>query len=87
MKLIGLDYDNTYSDDPELFEGFISAAQKRGHQVFIVTARGPEMPVPVKSCEVFYTDGATKAPFMREQGLDIDIWIDDWPEIIGETRA
>jgi hypothetical protein len=86
MKIFGLDYDNTYSDDPELFELFIKAAQERGHLVFIVTARGPEMPVPVKSCEVFYTDGSAKAAFMKEQGLDVDIWIDDWPEIIGPTR-
>jgi hypothetical protein len=87
MKLIGLDYDNTYSDDPELFEMFIEAAQRRGHLVFIVTARPETQPVPVRSCEVFYTEGAPKAPFMRERGLDIDIWVDDWPEIIGQTRV
>lgn len=86
MKLIAVDYDNTYSDDPELFELFIKAAQERGHLVFIVTARAESQPVPVKSCEVFYTDGANKAPFMREHGLDIDIWVDDWPELIGTTR-
>jgi hypothetical protein len=86
LKTIAVDYDNTYSDDPELFELFIKTAQSRGHIVAIVTARGESQPVPVKSCEVFYTDGALKSPFMREQGLEIDIWIDDWPEIIGPTR-
>lgn len=86
MKLISVDYDDTYSDDPELFESFIKLAQKRGHLVFIVTARNENQHVPIDFCEVFYTNGELKAPYMKSQGLDIDIWIDDWPEIIGPTR-
>ena len=86
MKTIAVDYDDTYSEDPELFELFIQAAQARKHIVVMVTARGENKPVPVTSCEVFYTNGALKAPFMKAQGLEIDIWVDDWPEIIGPTH-
>ena len=86
MKVIAVDYDNTYSADPELFELFIRTAMERKHIVFIVTARPTTNPVPVDVCEVVYTDGALKAPFMKERFMDVDIWIDDWPEIIGPTQ-
>lgn len=84
--VIALDYDNTYSDDPELWDQFIKIAQKRGHVVIGVTFREPhqvvEMPI-----EVFYTSGKFKADYMREVDLEPSIWIDDWPELIGRTRA
>jgi hypothetical protein len=86
MKVIAVDYDDTYTADPELFSSFIKAAQARGHLVVIVTARHSNKPVSVEGCEVFYTDGAPKASHMNAAGLEVDIWIDDWPELIGPTR-
>lgn len=87
MSVISIDYDNTYTEDPEMFEQIMELMRKRGHQPVIVTARNKDKH-PVKSkFEVFYTDGKEKAPFMREAGLEVDIWVDDWPELIGKTRV
>ena len=86
MNVISLDYDDTYTADPELFKAFADLAKSRGHIVVIVTARKESMPIPDVGCEVFYTNGKPKAQFMREQGLAVDIWVDDWPEVIGATR-
>lgn len=86
MKVISIDYDDTYTEDPELFEAFIQLAKSRGHVVVMCTGRNWGMKVPVSSCEVFYTGGLPKAEFMKSQGLEVDIWVDDWPEIIGVTR-
>lgn len=83
--VIALDYDNTYSDDPVLWDGFIELAQKRKHIVVGVTFRRPDQPVDMP-IEVFYTSGVLKADYMREVGLEPSIWIDDWPELIGNTR-
>jgi hypothetical protein len=86
MPLVfALDYDNTYSDDPELWDVFIGEAQKRGHVVVGVTFRRPDQPVEMP-VEVFYTAGTFKADYMREVGLEPSVWIDDWPELIGRTR-
>lgn len=85
MKIIGVDYDDTYTDMPELLEAFMQSATRAGHQVFIVTYRTPADTIK-SDWEVFYTSGTPKARYMREQGLDVDIWIDDYPELIGETH-
>ena len=88
MKIIALDYDDTYTSDPDLWDAFVALAQARGHAIVCVTFRFPTMPIerPIPGVEVFYTGGAPKARYMEEQQLKPDIWIDDWPELIGVTR-
>lgn len=36
---IGLDYDGTFTADPDLWRQFVSDCQRRGHSVICVTAR------------------------------------------------
>ena len=83
--IIALDHDETYTKDPELFDSFIELCKARKHIVVIVTYRKPEQKID-HSIEVFYTSGKPKAEYMREQCFEPDIWIDDWPELIGKTR-
>jgi len=82
---IALDYDHTYTADPELWDKFIEQAQLFGHDVHIVTMRYPEEQVrhdvPV-GCEVHYTSRQGKRRFMQNIGREFDIWIDDLPEFI-----
>ena len=85
MKIIGVDYDDTYSEMPELFDLFMEAAKAKGHVPVIVTFRYPEDEINVP-WEVFYTSGTPKANFMRDCGMEVDIWIDDYPELIGQTH-
>lgn len=83
--VIALDYDNTYSDDPPLWDAFIKIAESRGHVVVGVTFRRPDQPVKMP-VDVYYTAGTLKAEYMRGVDLEPSIWIDDWPELIGRTR-
>lgn len=85
MIVFGLDYDNTYTEDPELFNAFIAHAKSRGHIVVCVTSRMQDGEAVVPGIETFYTAGEPKAEFMKDH-LTIDVWIDDWPENIGSTR-
>ena len=86
MKLeIGLDYDNTFTADPDLWRSFINSCQERGHRVWIVTARRQadhnhdDMNTP-DGIPVVFTEMASKVWFMKERrGVEIDIWIDDDP--------
>lgn len=86
MKVIGVDYDDTYTEMPELFEAFMQAARSKGHSVVIVTYRFPQDEITGLDWEVFYTSGTPKAQYMRDAGMEVDIWIDDYPELIGETH-
>lgn len=83
MAKIALDYDQTYTADPILWDLFIENANEGDHEVMIVTYRDKDMPIDHKlHIPVFYTGFVAKRVYMKEQGIDIDIWIDDWPESI-----
>lgn len=98
-KTYGLDYDDTYTSDPELWQWFIRRAQGRGHTVYIVTCRHD---THENREEVYgdrestltglpwsrhiFTGFAAKKWFCEHRGLKIDIWIDDYPESIINGR-
>ena len=77
--LIALDYDKTYTADPVLWEEFIRAAQKRGHDVVIATMRMPSEPIEGVNLPIVYTSRKAKSEL-----LSADIWIDDRPQYIFE---
>lgn len=73
---IAIDYDLTYDRDPELWESFIKLAESRGHKVWCVTKREPELPVPL-TIPVIYTSRKAKLDIVRAHRIEIEIWIDD----------
>ena len=89
MSTISLDYDGTFTADPELWLDFVKKAQARGHEVIVVTMRSP---LEAKSIDprlselvqVMPTDRKAKRTFARTHGKVVDIWIDDVPEWIFE---
>jgi len=87
MATIAIDYDDTITSDPETWAKVIELLRQK-HDVLCCTFRTPakaaliELPIPV-----YATDGVAKAEYMRNQGVWVDIWIDDWPELIGPTRV
>lgn len=91
---IALDYDGTYTEDPELWDNFIMAAHKLGHDVHVVTMRFPEEriwhPIPQpqalvkieKWATIHYTSRQAKRRYMQNMGHEFQVWIDDIPEFI-----
>jgi hypothetical protein len=89
---IALDYDDTYTQDPLLWNWFVQQAQDRGHEVFCVTARDEK-----NLDDVTFTLGRLLPPghviacghkpkrgVTQSLGIKIDVWIDDMPEMVGE---
>ncbi len=82
--IICVDYDGTFNAIPELLTDFIVAAKKSGHRVICATMRyeheGKEVLESIgKLCEVIFTSRKAKLSFLKEQGIEPDIWIDDNP--------
>jgi hypothetical protein len=82
--IIALDFDMTYTKDPELWNEFIDNAQSRGHEVLCVTMRyeyeGDLVEQTIgKKCKVIYTGRIAKLNKLNELNIKIDIWIDDNP--------
>lgn len=87
--LIAVDYDGTYSADPETFDLVVSEFQSNGHECIMVTARGKQDLVKVNpnlGLKVYYTEGELKDPFMRDNHtIEVDIWIEDRPQSVGKV--
>lgn len=89
--VFGLDYDATFTADPDLWRQFIGDAQRRGHIVVCVTgrrtppdfSREPRMPdsVPIVCAGADYKRHAA-----AKAGYPVSIWIDDMPGMIEPTR-
>lgn len=80
---ISLDYDETYTLDPEFWDLLISACAWQGHNIYIVTFRGKDTPIEREmKIPVYYTDRVPKREFMEAHGIKIDVWIDDLPDLI-----
>lgn len=86
--IIALDFDDTYTQDPALFNAFVSHAKKNGHYVFVVTARSEsyglqDIEDALPGIEIVATGGEKKRQYLSENGYpNPSIWIDDMPELI-----
>ncbi len=85
--LIALDYDGTYTADPELWLMFVLNAQQRGHSVICATMRTPQegkdmCPILVNTIEIIYTSRQAKLIYLEKLGIFPDIWIDDSPDFL-----
>jgi hypothetical protein len=91
-KTIAIDFDDTFTADPELWSQFIAHAQDRGHRVLCVTARRDtdENRDDMTSCFILYgvdvpiifCNLSSKLHTMERRGTKVDIWIDDSPYAI-----
>lgn len=86
--VISLDYDDTYTRDPQMWNDLIGIMQRAGHTVYCVTMRAPAEGRAVKeSLEsrvdgIFFTARQAKRDFMNTRGIQIDVWVDDNPAFI-----
>jgi glycine/D-amino acid oxidase-like deaminating enzyme len=85
-----VDYDGTWTTDPEAFVAFASLLRRRGHTVIIVTSRASSEYEVEKACRphvdaIVYAGRAWKRSAARNAGYEVNVWIDDMPEMVGRT--
>ncbi len=81
---IAIDYDDTFTSSPETWTKVIEVLREAGANVFCITTRAPDCPVSDFPGEVHYASGQKKWEFAHKNGIDVHIWVDDWPALIGE---
>lgn len=83
---IALDFDRTYTLEPEMWDALIRAAAAKGHKVYIVTQRyedseaigeGAFEGMPIAG--IIYCNRQPKAAVVNKRNLHIAVWIDDNP--------
>jgi hypothetical protein len=88
--IIAIDYDNTYTADPETFNKVIALFKEAGHDVICVTAREDGvLGVPVRNSigklvPVIFAGSVAKRTAAKKRGYIVDVWVDDMPMMIDE---
>lgn len=86
MKTICIDFDDTYTADPPLWDRIIPIMRQHGWVIICATMRYKEEGKYVEESigklvdHVFYTGRQAKKTYLTELGVKVDIWIDDRPE-------
>lgn len=83
--LIALDYDLTYTLDPDLWDAFIKYAKARGHRFVCVTGRdcAPDFNRErAIDMPIVCAPGEPKFGAAMRAGYAVDVWIDDAPGTI-----
>lgn len=86
--IISVDYDNTYTADPAMWDEAIKLFLSVGHTVICCTAR-PEIMGQVvldsigKLVPIVFAGGEWKREACLKRGYKVNVWIDDMPEYIG----
>ena len=93
-KYIAIDWDNTISADKDFFLKLIKKLQKAGYTPFVCTLRAPDKEnikeikdvLEETNIAIYLTDGKPKRKYMKELGVKVHLWIDDfYPGICGEA--
>lgn len=92
MKNINLDYDGTFTSDPNFWTAFIHAAQLSGYKIFCISQRTDNWPNKEElrkafpaSVSIFLTNHNPKKEWAERRGIEIDIWIENNPLAIFES--
>ena len=88
--IIALDYDDTYTRDPETWNKVIKLFQEAGHTVICVTLRPEVMGAPVLASigkvigvdKCLFSNGCWKSVTAENAGYKVNVWIDDLPNMI-----
>jgi hypothetical protein len=86
--LLALDYDDTYTRDPEFWDSVITLAKQHGHSVICATMRYPHDGAEVETAlgskveKIIYTGRKAKHGAVYAAGYMPSVWIDDSPHWI-----
>lgn len=85
--IIALDYDNTFTRDPDFWDDFVMLARAYDHECVLVTGRsddgimGDEVKKKVGDLmPIVFAGREWKREAALRKGWKVDVWIDDSPE-------
>lgn len=81
---ISLDYDFTYTLDPDFWDEVVKIGRQRGHSFVCITnrERPPEVDEPIPNMKIYCSPDIPKGLTSARYKLGIDVWIDDSPSTI-----
>lgn len=88
MTTWAIDYDGTWTADPEAVAAFAALLRRRGHRVIVVTARASGHGEVMREASahvdrVLFSGPTLKAVYAASQGESVQVWLEDNPEMVG----
>lgn len=92
--IISIDYDDTWTADPEGWAQVVKLLRDRGHTVIGVTNRfdlpryteAPKRDMLPHVSAIVFAGPLPKRQAAKHYGYDVDIWIDDYPSAVDSGR-
>lgn len=87
-KTVSIDYDETFNVDPILFLKIIDLFRKSGFNVICCTVRSNHEReegfdiLENNGVKCYFTNHVQKNEYLKNEGINVDIWIDDDPASI-----
>jgi len=91
-RTFALDFDGTFTEDPQLWAAFVTLGISRGHTFFCVTARrnteentdliNEQFEEHGIQMPIIFSNLGSKLDEVERRGIKIDIWLDDAPYAI-----
>jgi hypothetical protein len=93
--ILAIDYDDTWTLDPDAWETLVTFFKDRGHTVIVVTNRMnlPQFTEVVQRDVSPFVDDVIFAGPMPKRiaasnlGYQVDVWIDDFPSAVDYGRG
>lgn len=92
-KIVAVDFDQVISDNNQGWLQILYLFKQIGYNVIVVTYRSPQKDpyeldfLKKAGYEVYFTNNVAKKSYLKEKGINVDIWIDDYPLSILENNV
>ena len=92
--IISIDYDDTWTADPQMWGRIVKMMRARGHTVIGVTNR-PPFPQFMRGVkkdmgpyveDIIFAGPGPKREAAARMGYNVDVWIDDYPSAVDYGR-
>lgn len=88
--IVAIDFDNTFTLDPETWINFMYDLWSEDHTAYIVTSRREDDPISGyytqrlidMGVEIIYCDYKAKRKVCESLGIKVDVWVDDRPKYV-----
>lgn len=91
---VAIDFDGTFTRDPDLFTKIIYLFLEKGHQVVCITSREGDsqraqelLDTIGKIIPVVFAGVKYKREAAEEAGFSVDVWVDDFPITIDRIHS
>jgi len=87
-KIVAVDFDQVISDNHQGWLQILYLLKQVGYEVIIVTYRSPKKDafeldfLSKAGYTIYFTNHVAKKDYLKEKGINVDIWVDDCPESI-----